>query len=64
MTRVFVYGDQTFEDPGEEFDNEHVRRALVSTFPELANAEIEEEEQEDGTVRVEFKKQYGVKGAQ
>ena len=64
MARIFVYADQEFEDPGAEFTNEHVQRALSGTFPEIANAEVVEEEQEDGSLRVEFRKRAGRKGRQ
>lgn len=62
MARIFRYGDHTWEDPGEEFSNEDVRRHLTTYFPELANAEIRERTLEDGTVEVTFVKRAGTKG--
>lgn len=60
--RVFVYGDHRFEDPGEEFSNEDMRRQLTQFFPELAQASVEEKELDDGTVEVRFVKRAGTKG--
>jgi len=62
MARVFVYGDERWEDPGEEFSNEDVRRHLTTYFPELAQASIEEKTLDDGTVEVHLVKRAGTKG--
>jgi PRTRC genetic system protein C len=63
MTRIFKYQDETYEDPGEEFSNEDVKRHLTTYFPELAQATIEEKKLDDGTVEVTFVKRAGTKGA-
>jgi len=62
MARIFKYGDQTYDDPGEEYTVEDVKRHLTTYFPELAQATIEEKTQDDGTVEVTFVKQAGKKG--
>ncbi|MBN1815353.1 MAG: hypothetical protein JXA14_26210 [Anaerolineae bacterium] len=61
--RLFKYNDQQWEDPGEGFSNEDVRKHLTSFFPELAQASIEEKTLDDGTVEVRFVKRAGTKGA-
>jgi PRTRC genetic system protein C len=61
--RLFKYNDQQWEDPGEGFSNEDVRKHLSSFFPELAQASIEEKTLDDGTVEVRFVKRAGTKGA-
>lgn len=61
-TRVFKYGDQTYDDPGAEYSNEEVKRQLTTLFPELARAEIKTRDLEDGRVEVEFVKRAGIKG--
>lgn len=60
--RVFKYGDQSWEDPGQEFSNEDVRQQLTTVFPELARADIVTTDLEDGRVQVEFIKRAGTKG--
>lgn len=60
--RVFKYGDQSWQDPGQEFSNEDVRQQLVNVFPELARADIVTTDLEDGRVQVEFIKRAGTKG--
>jgi PRTRC genetic system protein C len=67
MTRTFKYQDQTWEDPGEEYTNEDVKRHLTTFFPELAQADIEEKklagaEGDADTVQVTFVKRAGTKG--
>ena len=62
MTRVFRYGDEVWEDPGEEFSNEDVRRHLTTYFPELAQATVQEKTLEDGTTEVTLVKRAGTKG--
>lgn len=61
--RVFVYGDHTFPDPGSQYAIEQIKATLAMTFPEIANAEVLEETQPDGSFRVEFRKSAGKKGA-
>lgn len=60
-TRVFVYGDQRWDDPGAEYSDEEVRQQLTTFFPELARAEIKRTEAGD-RVEVEFVKRAGTKG--
>jgi PRTRC genetic system protein C len=62
-TRTFVYGSRTFPEPGHEYSNEMVRDILRDTYPDLANCKIIEQVQPDGSLRVEFAKQAGNKGA-
>lgn len=59
--RVFIYNEQRYDDPGEEFSIEDVRQALARTFPELATATWTETELED-VVEVQFAKRAGTKG--
>lgn len=61
-TRVFKYGDQSWEDPGPQFSNEDVRQQLTTVFPELARADIVTTDLEDGRQQVEFIKRAGTKG--
>lgn len=60
--RIFKFGDNTFEDPGEDFSIADVKKALASSFPEINNSIVEEETAEDGTVTVTFVKRSGTKG--
>jgi PRTRC genetic system protein C len=62
-TRIFKYQDQTWEDPGEGFSNEDVKKHLTQFFPELAQATIEVKELDDGSTEVRFVKKAGTKGA-
>jgi len=62
MARIFKYQDQVWEDPGEGFSNEDVRKHLTQFFPELAQATINEKTLDDGTVEVRFVKRAGTKG--
>jgi len=62
MARIFVYGDQEWEDPGTEFSVGEVKKQLTTFYPELAQAETKETALEDGTTRVEFVKRAGTKG--
>lgn len=59
--RVFIYNEQRYDDPGEEFSIEDVRKVLAQTFPELATATWTEMEKDD-VVEVRFAKKVGVKG--
>lgn len=61
-TRVFVYGDQRWDDPGAEYSDEEVRQQLTTFFPELARAEIKRSQASDGRIEVEFVKRAGTKG--
>lgn len=66
MTRIFKYQDQTWDDPGEEFTSEDVKRHLTAFFPDLAQATIETKEvsgaEGDATTEVTFVKRAGTKG--
>jgi PRTRC genetic system protein C len=62
MARIFKYQDQTWEDPGEGFTNEDVRKHLTQFFPELAQATIETKDMDDGSTEVRFVKKAGTKG--
>lgn len=63
MARIFKYQDQVWEDPGEGFSNEDVRKHLTQFFPELAQATIETKDMDDGSTEVRFVKKAGTKGA-
>jgi len=60
--RIFAYGDQEWQDPGQEFTVDEVKKQLTTFYPELARAETTETELDDGTVRIEFVKRAGTKG--
>lgn len=60
--RIFRYGDHTIPDPGLAFTPEQVRAHLVTYFPELAQATIQETTLADGTVEITFRKQVTTKG--
>lgn len=62
MARIFKYQDQVWEDPGEGFSNEDVRKHLTQFFPELAQATIETKDMDDGSTEVRFVKKAGTKG--
>jgi len=62
MARVFKYGDQRWEDPGEGFSVDDVKKQLTTFYPELARAEAKQTTLDDGTVEVEFVKRAGLKG--
>jgi PRTRC genetic system protein C len=61
MRRVFKYGDKEFY-PGDEYTTEQVLAHLKGYFPELANANIDEKQLEDGTLEITFSKQVTTKG--
>lgn len=58
MTRIFKYNEHTFQDPGEEYTVEDVKRALAATFPDIAQATTETQ-----TAEITFVKRSGTKGA-
>ena len=62
MTRIFKYGDNTFQDPGDEFTTDDVKQSLAHTFPEIAQATVSEKTLDDGDVEITFIKRSGVKG--
>lgn len=60
--RIFVYGDQTFADPGPGYTPDQIRAHLAAFFPELGQATIAEKQREDGVVEITFHKQITTKG--
>ena len=62
MPQVFKYNDQVFQDPGEEWSVEDIKKSLAQTFPEIAQATVNEKTLDDGTVEVTFVKRSGTKG--
>jgi PRTRC genetic system protein C len=60
--RIFKYGDQQWEDPGQEYTDEEVRKHLQTHFPELAKCRIVRNTLDDGTIEVSFEKVAGRKG--
>lgn len=59
--RVFTYNDQSWDDPGPEYSNDDVRKHLAGFFPELANAEAQIRDLDDGRQEVKFVKRAGTK---
>ncbi len=62
VKRLFVYGDQTFNDPGPAYTTDQIRSHLAAFFPELGQATIAERQREDGVVEITFHKQITTKG--
>lgn len=60
--RVFKYGDETWADPGPEWTNEAVRKALAETIAAMRDADIVVTDLDDGRQQVEFIKRAGTKG--
>jgi len=61
--RVFKYDGKVYEDPAPDMTPEEIKKAWQPMFPELANATIEEETDDEGTLTVTFVKRAGTKGA-
>jgi PRTRC genetic system protein C len=62
-TRLFRYGDHTFDDPGPQYSPDAVRRHLSAYFPELGQATAHETTRPDGVVEITFRKQVTTKGS-
>jgi len=60
--RIFKYAEHTFEDPGEHFSIEDIKRHLTRSFPEVGQATVDERTLDDGTIEVTFVKRSGTKG--
>ncbi|MBD3309568.1 hypothetical protein GF348_24525 [candidate division KSB3 bacterium] len=58
----YPHGDYEYLDEGDEFTTEQMKAHLAQYFPELANASVEESE-DDGVHVVTFVKRAGTKGA-
>lgn len=63
MARIFIYGDNRYDDPGPDFTIDDVRKHLSQFFPELGQATFSEKKIDDDTVEVTFAKKVGTKGA-
>ena len=63
VKRIFVYGDQTFTDPGAAYTPDQIRAHLSAFFPELGQATMAEKQREDGVVEIAFHKQITTKGS-
>jgi PRTRC genetic system protein C len=63
VKRIFVYGDQTFDDPGPAYSADQVRAHLAAYFPELGQAVVREKQRPDGLLEVSFHKQITTKGS-
>ena len=63
VKRIFVYGDQTFADPGAAYTPDQIRAHLSAFFPELGQATMAEKQREDGVVEITFHKQITTKGS-
>jgi PRTRC genetic system protein C len=62
-TRLFRYGEHTFDDPGPQHSPDAVRRHLSAYFPELGQATAQETTRPDGVVEITFRKQVTTKGS-
>jgi len=62
VSRVFRYNDQTYQDPGPEYTVDEVKKHLSSIYPEVAQAEVQTKDKEDGTQEITFVKRAGTKG--
>jgi PRTRC genetic system protein C len=62
-TRLFRYGDHTFDDPGPQYSPDAVRRHLSAYFPELGQATAHETTRPDGVLEITFRKQVTTKGS-
>lgn len=62
MARIFKYGDNAFQDPGEQFTVDDVKRSLAQTFPEVSQATVSTKTLDDGTEEITFVKRSGTKG--
>ena len=63
VKRIFVYGDQTFDDPGPAYSADQVRAHLAAYFPELGQALVREKQRPDGLLEISFHKQITTKGS-
>jgi PRTRC genetic system protein C len=63
VKRIFVYGDQTFDDPGPAYSADQVRAHLAAYFPELGQALAREKQRPDGLLEISFHKQITTKGS-
>lgn len=61
MTRVFVYEGREFPDPDPSLSPDEVRKMMTDFFPELANAEVREQQRDEGTL-YELVRRVGTKG--
>jgi len=62
MARLFVYDQREFPDPDPNLSVEDIKKMMSDFFPELANAEVKEQQKEDGDTVYEFVRKVGVKG--
>lgn len=62
MARIFVYDQREFPDPDPNLSVEDIKRMMSDFFPELANAEVKEQQKENGDTVYEFVRKVGVKG--
>jgi len=62
MARLFVYDQREFPDPDPNLSVEDIKQMMSDFFPELANAEVKEQQKEDGDTIYEFVRKVGVKG--
>lgn len=61
MTRVFIYNNQTYDDPDPNLTPEEVRAILADFMGELNTADIVETK-DGNNVTYEFKRKVGTKG--
>lgn len=61
MSRIFKFRGQLLPDPGEGFTPEMVKELYAGQYPDLANAQVVERE-EEGVKVIEFVPRVGTKG--
>ena len=59
--RVFIYDGREFPDPDPNLSVDEVKRMMSDFFPELANAEVREQQRDEDTV-YELVRRVGTKG--
>ena len=62
LERRFTFSGVTLPDPNPEFTVEQVRDMYVSTYPELATAEVQGPSPNDGAMEYTFTRSVGAKG--
>ena len=61
MRRVFIYDGREFPDPDPTLAPDEVRQMMTDFFPELANAEVREQQRDEDTL-YELVRRVGTKG--
>jgi PRTRC genetic system protein C len=61
QSRVFIFEQNRWEDPGEQFTPEDIRTSYADYFPELNQATYKQKVV-NGILEITFKKETGTKG--